>query len=216
MLTETLYARLVARYYEAADTVFMDGSTPWEVDEAMVDFGFEMGPFEAQDLAGLDQVRSTAPLAPGRRHIPLVSRMYELGKLGKKTGAGWYRYPGGNGKVEDPIVADLALEESHFAGRARTDYAPWQIQERLVLALINAAAEVLDDGGAMDEIDAACVSRLGFPEAKGGPLRYADKLGVMVILRRLDALSAEDPMAWKASPALRRGIGDDKTAASLT
>ena len=113
--------RILARYREAADTVFMDGSTPWEVDEAMVKFGYAMGPYEAQDLSGLDiahanRRRQAATRDPNRRYIPIADRLIELGKLGKKSGAGRYRYPGGGGKVEDPIVADLAIEESHFAG----------------------------------------------------------------------------------------------------
>jgi len=92
--------RILARYREAADTVFMDGSTPWEVDEAMVAFGYAMGPYEAQDLSGLDiahanRRRQDATRDPNRRYIPIADRMVELGKLGKKTGAGWYRYPGG-------------------------------------------------------------------------------------------------------------------------
>ena len=112
--------RLLARYSEAAETVLMDGSTPWEVDEAMVEFGFATGPFEAQDNTGLDLAhaerrRQDATRDPNRRYIPVADRMVELGKLGRKTGAGWYRYPGGGGKVDDPIVADLALEEARYA-----------------------------------------------------------------------------------------------------
>lgn len=182
----------------------MDGSTPWEVDEAMVAFGFKLGPFEAQDLAGIDVARAGMIAKPGRRHVPLVSRMYELGKLGKKTGAGWYRYPGGNGKVEDPIVADLALEESHFAGRIRTDYTEDEIQERLLLALFNEAAELMAQGYSAAEIGLVSVTGLGFPKALGGLVRYADTLGAGWITEQLQMLAQEDPVVWKPSSVLER------------
>ncbi len=201
--------RIYSRYREAADTVFMDGSTPWEVDEAMVNFGYAMGPYEVADLSGLDigyaaRRRQDATRDPNRRYIPLADRMYELGKLGKKVGAGWYRYPGGGGKVEDPIVADLALEEAHFAGIERTEYDEAQIVERLTLAMINEATDVLAEGIAQSaaDIDLVTVFGYGFPRWRGGLMHYADTLGVPQIVERITALQAEDPVAWKLSPVL--------------
>lgn len=197
--------RLLARYYEVADTVFMDGSTPWEVDEAMVAFGFERGPYEAQDVIGLDVVNAyRRPSGADRRYIPLADRMLDLGKLGRKSGAGWYRYPGGNGKVDDPIVADLAIEECHFEGRTRTDYEPDEICERLLLAMINEAGDMMREGVVVSarEIDALSVVECGFPKARGGLMQFADTLGSEVIVQRLEALGREDPVAWKISPLL--------------
>lgn len=198
--------RILQRYREAADTVFMDGSTPWEVDEAMVEFGYAMGPYEAQDLSGLDiahanRRRQDATRDPNRRYIPIADRMVELGKLGKKTSAGWYRYPGGAGKVEDPIVADLALEECHFAGRTRTDYKAGEIRHRLVLAMINEAADILAEGIAQSaqDIDIVTVFGYGFPRWRGGLMCHADTLGAAQILADLNALCAEDPLVWKPS-----------------
>jgi 3-hydroxyacyl-CoA dehydrogenase len=201
--------RILARYREAADTVFMDGSTPWEVDEAMVEFGYAMGPYEAQDLSGLDiananRRRQDSTRDPKRRYIPIADRMVELGKLGRKTGAGWYRYPGGNGKVEDPIVADLAIEESHFTGNQRTDYAPADIRKRLLLAMINEAADILHEGIAQSarDIDLVTVSGYGFPRWRGGLMHYADSIGVKEIVRDIEGLAKEDPLVWKVSPVL--------------
>lgn len=203
--------RILARYREAADTVFMDGSTPWDVDEAMVDFGYAMGPYEAQDLSGLDiahanRRRQDATRDPARRYVPIADRMVELGKLGKKSGAGWYRYPGGGGKVEDPIVADLAIEESHFAGRTRTEYSAEEIRERLLLAMINEAAFILDEGIAQSaqDIDLVTVFGYGFPRWRGGLMHYADTLGAARIVEGLTRLSKDDPIAWKISPLLLR------------
>ena len=201
--------RILARYREAADTVFMDAATPWEVDKAMVAFGYAMGPYEAQDLSGLDiahanRRRQDATRDPARRYIPIADRMVELGRLGRKTGAGWYRYPGGGGKVENPIVADLALEEAHLAGIARTEMTGEEIAERLVLAMINEGADILHEGIAQSarDIDLVTVFGYGFPRWRGGLMWHADRLGVAHVVQRLEALAAEDPLAWTPSPAL--------------
>jgi len=205
--------RILARYREAADTVFLDGSTPWEVDEAMVAFGYAMGPYEAQDLSGLDiahaaRRRQDATRDPARRYIPIADRMVELGKLGRKTGAGWYRYPGGGGKVEDPIVADLGIEEAHFAGITRTDYGADEIRHRLLHAMINEAADILYEGIAASatDIDLVTVHGYGFPRAKGGLMHYADTLGPAAVLAALQALAREDPVAWRPSPMIEDAV----------
>ena len=212
--------RLLARYREAADTVFMDGSTPWEVDDAMVEFGYAMGPYEAQDLSGLDiayanRQRQAPTRDPNRRYIPIADRMIELGKLGRKTSAGWYRYPGGGGKVEDPIVADLAIEEAHFAGITRTDYSGQEMRQRIVLAMINEAADILDAGIAQSagDIDLVTVFGYGFPRWRGGLMHYADSLGVETIVAQLEILAQEDPVAWKVSPLLRRCVDAGRSLA---
>lgn len=203
--------RILARYREAADTVFMDGSTPWDIDNAMVEFGYAMGPYTAQDLSGLDiahanRRRQDATRDPARRYIPIADRMVELGKLGRKTGAGWYRYPDGTGKVDDPIVADLGIEEAHIAGIKRVDYSEDEIRERLILAMINEAADILHEGIARcaADIDLVTVFGYGFPRWRGGLIHYADTLGVENIVSKLRVLEKEDAVAWKLSPLLLR------------
>ena len=202
--------RILARYREAADTVFMDGSTPWEVDEAMVEFGYAMGPYEAQDLSGLDiayanRRRQDASRDPKRRYIPIADRMVELGKLGRKTGAGWYQYPGGGGKVDDPIVADLALQEAHLAGITRCDYSADEIRRRLLLAMINEAAAIMEEGIAQSaaDIDLVTVFGYGFPRWRGGLMHFADSLGAADILNGLEALAREDPLVWRPNAVIR-------------
>ena len=202
--------RILARYREAADTVFMDGSTPWEVDEAMVEFGYAMGPYEAQDLSGLDiahanRRRQDATREPQRRYIPIADRMVELGKLGRKTGAGWYRYPGGGGRVDDPIVADLALEEAHLAGITRCDYSPDEIRRRLLLAMINEAAAIMEAGIAQSaaDIDLVTVLGYGFPRWRGGLMHFADSLGATDILHGLEELAREDPLVWAPNAVIQ-------------
>lgn len=196
-----LGTRIFARLCAVADAVFFDGSTPWEVDEALVAFGFPLGPYEAEDLLGLDLTRARAPDPPGRA-VPLSGRMGELGKLGRKTGAGWYRYPGGGGKVEDPIVADLALEEAYFAGIPRTDYRADEITRRLVLAVTNEAARLADQGADPADIDRVACRALGFPGQ--GPLAWAQDQGLGDIVAQLDALTPEDPVAFAPAVCMRR------------
>ena len=215
--------RILARYREAADTLLIDGSTPWEVDEAMVEFGYAMGPYEAQDLSGLDiahanRRRLDATRDPTRRYIPIADRMVELGKLGRKTGAGWYRYPGGGGKVEDPIVADLAIEEAHFAGITRVDYTAQQIRNRLLLAMINEAADILNEGIARSarDIDLVTVFGYGFPRWRGGLMHFADTLGAKSIVEGLEELAQEDRVAWKVSPLLKDCADTDTPIADAT
>ena len=201
--------RILFRYREAADTVFMDASTPWEIDEAMVEFGYAMGPYEAQDLSGLDiafanRRRLDDTRDPNRRYIPIADRMVELGKLGKKAGAGWYRYPGGGGKVEDPIVADLAIEEAHFAKITRYELSEDDIRHRMMMAMINEACDILHEGIAASarDIDLVTVFGYGFPRWRGGLMHYADTLGAGAILEALNVLAKEDQLVWKPSPLI--------------
>lgn len=206
--------RLLIRYQEAADTVLLDGSTPWEIDEAMVEFGCSLGPFARQDRVGLDVAHAKkcaqkSARDPARRYIPIADRMIELGKLGCKTGAGWYRYPGGAGRVDDPIVADLGIEEAYFAGIERKDYSADEIRERLLLAIINESAEMLYDATArsVNEVNLAAEHACGFPRSRVGLWHYADSLGARHIVERLTCLCEEDPVAWKVSELLSHCAG---------
>lgn len=198
--------RLLTRYHEAADVLLMDGTNPWELDEAMVEFGFSMGPYEAQDICGLDiayenrkQLKSTRD--PMRRYILISDRMVEEGRLGRKVGVGWYRYPGGHGPVVDPLIEDLIREEAYFAKVERCEYEAPEIARRLLLAMINEAAEILEEGVALSasDIDLVSVSDFGFPQKRGGLMHYADQLGAAEILKQLNELCDEDPLMWKPS-----------------
>ena len=144
--------------------------------------------------------------------------MIELRKIGRKTGVGWYRYPGGKGKVEDPIVADLAKEEAHFVGRTRTDHAPADIRNRLLLEIINEAANILYEAIAQSAryIDIVMLSGYGFPRWHGGLAQYADSLGEQAIVRKLEVLVKEDPIACQIIPLLRACAKNGSTLADYT
>ncbi|MGF6861643.1 3-hydroxyacyl-CoA dehydrogenase [Rhodobacteraceae bacterium MBR-64] len=202
--------RILARYREAADTLLMDGTNPWELDEAMVDFGYAMGPYEAQDLSGLDiayaaRKRQAATRDPARRYIPISDRMVEEGRLGKKVGVGWYRYPGGGGTVVDPLIEDLVREESWFAKVTRREFSADEMRRRLLLAMINEAADILAEGigASARDIDLVTVFGYGFPRWRGGLMHYADTIGAARIVEQLEELAGEDPVVWAPGPALR-------------
>lgn len=201
--------RIFSRYREEADILLMDGAVPWEVDEAMEAFGYAMGPYEVGDLSGLDigfanRRRQDATRDPNRRYIPIADRMVNEGRLGRKTSVGWYRYPGGGGKVVDPLIEDLIAEEAHFAGVARADIPDDVVRERLVLAMVNEAAQLLGEGIAQSaaDIDLVTVFGYGFPRWRGGLMHYADTLGIADIVAKIRALEAADPVIWKLSPVL--------------
>lgn len=214
--------RLLSRYREIADIIMMDGSNPWEVDEAMVNFGYAMGPYEVQDLSGLDiayanRKRNEATRDPKRRYIPIADRMVNEGRLGRKTNVGWYRYPGGNGKVQDPLVEDLIIEESYFAKVERREFSEQEIQIRLLSAMINEAGAILEEGIAQSasDIDLVLVHGYGFPRWRGGPMFFADEIGLGKILDHIREFEKEDPIIWKPNALLVKLAESGKTFANF-
>lgn len=205
-MAETLAERLRGPFRDAAEAVFLHGSTPWEVDEAMEEFGFLRGPFEMEDEIGLDLAWARHRADGTAEMPPILGRMMELGKLGRKTGAGWYRYPGGGGKVDDPIVADLALEEAHFHRLTRGDYSPDEIRERLLVALVGAAAEALADGVPEAEIARASVEGAGFLASEaGGVLGWARRLGQTRLAQMVRRVTDEGLVPVRPVPGLVEG-----------
>lgn len=130
-------APLIAALEDAAEALVFDGSTPWEVDAVAEGAGFTLGPCAAQDLRGLD--RAFARHKAQGSAMPLIGRMVPEGRLGRAGGVGWYRYPGGGGRVIDPLIEDLAREEAYFAGHAVRAISPQDIRDRLLGALATAA-----------------------------------------------------------------------------
>lgn len=121
-------APLQDAFWQACEGMLMDHTNPWELDDALVAWGYAMGPCEAQDLVGLDAVLAGRA---GSDPAPILGRMVAEGRLGKKAGWGYYRYPGGGGAVIDPLIEDLIREESHFAKRKRADLEGVDIVHRL-------------------------------------------------------------------------------------
>ena len=197
--------RILAALREAADAILMDGSTPGEIDEAIVAFGYAMGPYETQDLSGLDiayanRRRLDASRDPSRRYIPIADYLVTQNRLGKKTGAGWYHYP--NGKIAiDPKVEDIICREAKAANIKRRHFSSDEIQQRLLLAMVNEAANILNEGIAFSaaDIDLVLVHGYGFPRWRGGLMHYADQLGATFVMAELTRLCNEDPLFWQPS-----------------
>ena len=168
-----LGAVLVAALEDVAEALVFEGSTPWDVDAAAEATGFTLGPCAAQDLRGLD--RAYARHRVKGHALPVVDRMVVEGRLGRKGGVGWYRYPGGGGRVIDPLVEDLAREEAHFAGVTPRAISDSEIAARLSGALLRAAEGLAAEPGVIDLLS---VLACGFPADKGGVLFAAQALDV--------------------------------------
>lgn len=157
-------AALVARTEDSAEALILLGGTPWELDDAMQDVGFNLGPCAAQDLRGLDRgfARHRAEDRTGRRPnpLPLIDRMVPEGRLGRKVGVGWYRYPGGGGRVIDPLVEDLAREEAHFARLAPRVLSGGEVAEVMIASLAAVADSCLASGIPPDDLDRIAAAAL--------------------------------------------------------
>lgn len=175
--------RLVDRLLASIHLLLVKGASPVEIDQALVDFGFAMGPLEAQDLAGLEASyqnrkasgvdrKSKAYLESG---LMISDRMVQEGRLGKIAGVGWYRYPGGKGKVEDPLLEDLIREEAYFVGIGQESFST----DEIVLSLLQAIAKEMEliagenASISLSELEQIAVKALGFPHEKGNLLDYS-------------------------------------------
>jgi 3-hydroxyacyl-CoA dehydrogenase len=203
--------RMLAGYTRESQYLIEEGATPESVDRAIRDFGFPMGPCAMGDMAGLDvgwRVRKRRA-AEGKyalyRDSEIVSQLCELGRYGQKTGAGYYRYEKGDRTPHpDPAVAALIEAESARLGIARRNISGDEIVERCMFPLINEGANVLSDGTAIraSDIDVVWVYGYGWPAFRGGPMRYADSLGLAHVLARLRDLEARHGAQWTPSPLI--------------
>jgi len=203
--------RMLQRVREAAELLLIDGAEVQQIDGVMRGFGYAMGPFEAQDMSGLDIAwanrRRQAPTRdPARRYSRVSDLVCEAGWLGRKTGQGWYLYEEGRASGPNPEVEGLIKAESARHGITRRPVADDMVMETLLLALINEAASILDEGIARkaSDIDLVLVHGYGFPRFRGGPLCHADTMGLDVIRERLAVLEAADPVIWKRASLIDR------------
>ena len=201
--------RILARYREAADHLLIRGAMPWDVDAAMQAFGYAMGPYEAQDLSGLDiafanRRRQDATRDPLRPYVSIADKVVEAGHLGKKVGRGWYEYDANGAKIPSPDVQAIVTAEAQKMGLAHAPLDHAQIADQLVLAMINEAAFILGEGIAQTaaDIDLVTVFGYGFPRWRGGLMHHADQIGAEAILARLKTLAQSDSRAWEIAPLL--------------
>ncbi len=215
--------RMFHPYQREAQFLLEEGATVAQVDAALTDFGMAMGPLAVGDLAGLDvgwRIRKEyRHLEPAGQRVPLVAdRLCELGRYGQKTGAGWYRYPeGSRTPVADPEVERLLEEAARGAGIARRTITPEEIVERTVYALVNEGARILDEGIALRavDIDIVYVQGYGFPAYRGGPMWYADTVGLKAVYERIRQFEQQHGELWTPAPLLQRLAESGKTFAEL-
>lgn len=201
--------RMLQRVREAAELLVLDGAEVVQIDRVMRDFGYAMGLYETQDMSGLDiawanRRRQAATCDPERRYSKVQDLVCEAGWLGRKAGRGWYVYEDGKPVGPNPDVAPLISAEAARHGITRRELADEAVLETLLLALINEAADILEEGiaGSASDVDLVLVHGYGFPRFRGGPLCHADRMGLGLIRDRLAALQETDPAIWKPSPLI--------------
>ncbi len=205
--------RVLSAYRRAADHMVEDGASPWEIDAAFRDFGFPMGVFEMQDLAGLDIGWATRQrLAPKRdpkeRYVRVSDRLCEQGHFGRKTGRGYYLYDQGRA-TPNPDVDAIVADERRSKGINPRSFSKQEIQNRILLAMVNEGAKTLEEGIALraSDIDVVMVNGYGFPRWRGGPMHAAEARGLKAIQADLEALWSDDPL-WRPAAILSR-LGED-------
>lgn len=198
--------RIYAAYRGRAELLVLDGAMPDQVDLAVRDFGFAMGPFEVSDMSGLDiawamRKRKAASRDPAARYVTIPDRLCEMGRLGRKTGKGWYDYSEGT-QTPDPLVNAL-IEEIRADNRivAQT-YDTETIQRQLMAAIVNEAACLLEEGVAQraSDVDVTLANGYGFPRFRGGPLYWASLEESSRLEQDLKALEAAVGHAYRAGP----------------
>ncbi len=206
--------RMIEQYSRQALFMVDEGASPAEIDAAIEKFGFAMGPFRMSDLAGNDigwHIRKRRALEhPDLQYSKVADKLCELGRFGQKTGAGWYDYkPGDRSAYPSTVVDDLIAEHRRSLGLASRKLEAREIVDRLVYALVNEAARILEEGIAQraSDVDIVYLTGYGFPVWRGGPMCYADEVGVYGVAQRMRELARNpygDPGFWTPAPLIQR------------
>jgi 3-hydroxyacyl-CoA dehydrogenase len=202
--------RVLAVYRAAADYMMEDGASPYQIDRAVREFGFPMGPFQVADLAGGDigwatRKRRAATRDPKARYVQIADRICERGWFGQKTGRGYYLYPdGARTGTPDPEVEAIIDAERERAGITPRAFTDDDIMRRYMAAMINEGANVVHQGVALRplDVDVTFLSGYGFPRYRGGPMKYADSVGLATVLADIREFAQEDPLFWQPSPLI--------------
>jgi 3-hydroxyacyl-CoA dehydrogenase len=215
--------RVLAIYRAAADHMMEDGASPYQIDRAVREFGFPMGPFQVSDLAGGDigwatRKRRAATRDPQQRYVQIADRICERGWFGQKTGRGYYLYAdgarAGTPDAEVEAIIDAERERASVKPRAFTDD---EIIRRYMAAMINEGANVVHQGIALRplDVDVTFLYGYGFPRHRGGPMKYADTVGLAKVLADIREFAQQDPVFWKPSPLIVDLVERGATLASL-
>jgi 3-hydroxyacyl-CoA dehydrogenase len=218
--------RMLGYYMREAYLLLEEGASVSQIDRVLTEFGMPVGPFGMQDIAGIDvgaRIRQyLVSIGKTRAEGPqseVPDRLYALGRYGQKTGAGWYRYEAGSRhRIPDPLVDELAAEAAARRGITRRTIGDDEILARIMTALANEGARVLEDGFALraGDIDVIYCYGFGFPRHRGGPMFYADTIGTPAVVRRVQQYREQFGDHWQPAPLLvqlaaqGRGFHDSK------
>jgi len=213
--------RMIEQYARQAGFLLDEGCTPQQVDRAIEKFGFAMGPFRMGDLAGNDigwAIRKRRAIEhPGLRYSKTADLLCEMGRFGQKTGKGWYDYaPGRRDALPSAEVEAMILKHREALGLKPRKISDDEIVQRLVFALVNEGAHILEEGIAAkaSDIDMVYITGYGFPIHRGGPMLYADQLGLFNVVQAMKRFATnphDDASFWQPAPLLQRLAADGKT-----
>jgi 3-hydroxyacyl-CoA dehydrogenase len=214
--------RMFGPYRREAQFLMEEGADISAVDKALYDFGMAMGPLATGDLAGLDvgwRIRKEYKHLekPGVRQPFAEDKLCELGRFGQKTGAGWYKYDENRNWSPDPAVAELIKKWTAEAGVPQRAIASDEIVDRCIYALVNEGARILEEGYALRavDIDIIYLNGYGFPAYRGGPMWYADTVGLKKVLERVLEFQRQHGETWTPAPLLKRLAEEGKMFAEF-
>jgi 3-hydroxyacyl-CoA dehydrogenase len=211
--------RMIEQYSRQAGFLLEEGALPQQVDKAVERFGFAMGPFRMGDLAGNDvgwYIRKRRYVEkPNIVYSKTADLLCEMGRFGQKTGAGWYDYkPGDRTAYPSEVVNEMIIAHSKTLGVTRRKISDDEIVERLVFALVNEGAHILEEGIALraSDIDMVYLTGYGFPIYRGGPMFYADTVGLPNVILAMHRYARQrHGDAWKPAPLLEKLAAEGKT-----
>jgi 3-hydroxyacyl-CoA dehydrogenase len=213
--------RMIEQYSRQAGYLLDEGCTPQQVDKAVEKFGFAMGPFRMGDLAGNDigwAIRKRRYVEkPEQRYSKTADLLCELGRFGQKTGAGWYDYvPGKRDAIPSELVNDMLGKHRADLGITPRKIGDDEIVHRLVYALVNEGARIVEEGIALraSDIDMVYLTGYGFPLWRGGPMNYADTVGLWNVVQAMKKFSknpADDQAFWQPAPLLAKLAAEGKS-----
>jgi 3-hydroxyacyl-CoA dehydrogenase len=213
--------RMIEQYSRQAGFLLEEGCTPQQVDKAVEKFGFAMGPFRMGDLAGNDigwAIRKRRYVEkPGLRYSKTADLLCEMGRYGQKTGAGWYDYvPGKRDAIPSELVNDMLGKHRADLGIAARKIGDDEIVHRLVYSLVNEGARIVEEGIALraSDIDMVYLTGYGFPLWRGGPMNYADTVGlwnVVQAMKKFGKNPADDQAFWQPAPLLAKLAAEGKS-----
>jgi 3-hydroxyacyl-CoA dehydrogenase len=215
--------RMLHQYGREANFLIEEGALPGQVDKVIFDFGFPMGPFTMGDMAGLDigwavRKRKAAERPSNQRYSAVADRICEQGRFGQKTGSGWYRYEqGSRAPIPDPAIEALIIQASKDAGIERREISDDEVLKRCLYPLVNEGAKILEEGLAIraSDIDIIWIYGYGFPRYRGGPMFWADTIGLGEVYETMQRYHAEHGELMRPAPLLEHLAKEGKKFSDL-